>query len=733
MFKKIIFFVLFFFILIVNLYSLKPILNSGYYFDDTYNSQTKSYLNYQNKTVAQFSKEISNGWLQHGRILPGFIYGGYGFWVNAVTSLFQYKVFMILMHLTVIIIFSLLLYKLSKMPSVFFLSFLILPIFFQFRRSPDPVTSFGFLVPLTFLYLESSLILLNKYLETNKNSYLFFSLSFYLLMLLMFYEIAYIFFPIVVCIVYLHKKKLVETLKLSLPYTILSFIFIAIYFYILSRATTGTYNGSTINFNIALIISAFLKQVSASLPLSYFFASKPQFFHINSLDYIYAAITSLISFFLLMKLKIKKYKISIFFLLFQLGFLLIILSTIPIALSKRYQMEVGWGIGYLPVYISYFGTASIFIATLFFLRKKIKSNFLSSMLIILISILIGIAGFLNLQNNKLVVEDLNYIFKHPRDLATASLNSKMADNIPENATLITLNDLYWDNSNFYSDAAKKRFNVINLETFINKLNSANDVKIIKDQDNTYLISYRVINKELGYAYIAKAIDIYLINKDEKIFLTKNVQLFIKNNSPYKFVDYRSFSTIFDAGFKKNRVKLNDLKPIQKDGVGEAYQINSDELISFDSIRLINPNNSDELNNPNNINLIENSYVNGLFYIWKKGVSGLEINANDNWRWATNNSRLLIINSYPHERAVKMSMTISTGFSEISNLNIKNRVSGIDENIKISINPTNYEKIVYLNSGVNQFDFVSDSKRIINAGDPRDLRFKISNFSAMEIK
>lgn len=730
MFKKIIFFVLFFLILVVNLYSLKPILNSGFYFDDAYNSQTKSYLNYQNKTVAQFNKEISNGWLQHGRILPGFIYGGYGFWVNAVTGLFQYKIFMIFMHLTVIIIFSFLLYRLSKMPSVFFLSFLIIPIFMQFRRSPDPVTSFGFLVPLTFLYLESSLISLNKYLETNKNLYLFFSLLFYLLMLLMFYEIAYIFFPIIVCIVFLHKRKLIETLKLSLPYIIFSFIFIAIYFYVLTKATTGTYNGSTINFNIVLTISAFLKQISASLPLSYLFVSKPQFFHINPFDYFYAAVTSLTTAYLLISSKLKKQTIFVFFLL---GFLLAILSTIPIALSKRYQLEVGWGIGYLPVYIAYFGSASILIASLLLIGKKITNKFLNGFFIIIISIFVGVTAFLNLQNNKLVVEDLNYLFKYPRDLVTASLNSKIVDKIDVNATLITLNDLYWDNSNFYSDIVKKRLNVINLETFINKLSNTDDLKIIKNLNNMYLINYHVINKELGYVYSAEVVDIYYLNKDEKMFLTKNVQIFIKNNSQYKFVDYRSFSNDFNDGLKKNRAKLDDLKLIQNDKVGEVYQINSDELISFDSTRLINPNNSDELNNPNNINPMENSYVKGLFYIWKQGISGLETNANENWRWASNNSKILMVNLYSYTRAVSISMTISTGYDEISNLNIKSPVSGIDENIKISITPINYKKIIYLNSGVNELDLFSDSKRIINTGDPRDLRFKISNFSAQEIE
>lgn len=730
MFKKNSRLLLFTIILLVSLYSLKPILNSGYYFDDTYNSQTKSFLKYENKSISDFNKEISEGWIQHGRIIPGFMYNGYWSWVYAFHNLLLYKIFMIVLHLITIFCFSFLLYRLSGSMSVFWISFLVAPLFMQFRRSPDPVTSFGFLVPLTLIYLEGSLITIIEYLKTNKILYLFMSVVFFLLMLLMFYEIAYVFFPIIILVIYFYKKKLKPTLKLSTPYIILSLIFIGIYFYIASRATTGTYNGSTINFNIALMISAFLKQVSASLPLSYYFVSKPQFFHINTFDYFYAAITCLVSFFLLIKFKIKKQSIFVFL---PFGFLLIILSTIPIALSKRYQLEVGWGIGYLPVYIAYFGAGTILIAVLFFIKNKIKNNFFRNMFIILASVLIGITGFLNLQNNKLVVEDLNYIFKHPRDLIAASLSSKIVDNIDENSTFITLNELYWDNSNFYSDIAKKRFNVLNLDSFINKLDDLKDLKIIKSLDNTYLINYRVINKELGYVYIAKVIDMYYINKDEKISLTKNAQIFIKNNSSYKYVDYRSFSNIFENGFKKNRVKLNELKLIQKNIIGEVYQINTDELISFDSIRLINPSNSDEFNNQNNINSIENAYVNSLFIIWKQGISGLESINNTNWRWATNNSRLLIINLYKYSRVFKISMTVSTGYEKASNLNLKNIISGLNENIDININPRNYERVIHINPGINEFNLSSNSKKIINPNDPRDLRLKITNFTIEEIK
>lgn len=731
--KKVLYSLLFIIILLLNLYSLKPILKSGFYFDDTYNSQTKAYLSYENKSVSDYNKQISSGWIQHGRIIPGFIYGGYSLWTTLFYNLIRYKVFIITLHIIVIAAYSILLYKLTNSIIIFLLSFLIIPLFFQFRRSPDPVTSFGFLVPLTLLYLASSFTFLKEYLKTNKNIFIIISLFFYLLMLLMLYEIAYIFFPIAIYLIYLHKKKLLPTLKFSLPYIILSLIFIAIYFYVLIHATVGTYNGSTINFNIRLIISAFLKQISASLPLSYFFVSKPQFFHINILDYFYAAILAITSFVLLISYKLKKQTL---FLFFSIGFLLIFLSTIPISLSKRYQLEVAWGIGHLPVYIAYFGTASILIGVILLITNKLKNSLLKKLFILLISIFIGIIGFLNLQNNKLVVEDLNNIFKYPRDLVETSLKSKLISNIPKNATLISLNGLYWDNSSFYSDITKKRLEVIDPETFINKSENKKeiaDLKIAKDINNTYVIKYQIINKDLGYVYVGKVTDIYYVNKDENLFLVKNPQIFIKNNSSYKFVDYRSYSNLYEKGFKKNRIMLNKLKLLGKKGDYEVYEINCEDIINFDSIKLINPNNLAELNNQNNINIIEKAYIDDFFLIWKQGFSGLEGNNENNWRWATNKNRLSIINLSPNIKTIKIIMTVSSGFEEISNLNIRKADSDLDDHLKISIIPTMYERVIYLNPGINQLDFISDSKKIINLNDPRDLRFKITNFIAEEIK
>jgi len=731
--QKIVFWVILVIILILDLYSLKPILKSGFYFDDTYNSQTKAYLSYENRSVSDYNKQISSGWIQHGRIIPGFIYGGYNLWVTTFFNLIQYKIFMIIIHIIVITTYSFLLFKLTNSIIVFLLSFLVTPLFFQFRRSPDPVTSFAFLVPLTLLYLTSSLIFLKEYFKNKKNVFFILSLFFYLLMLLMFYEIAYVFFPIAIYLIYFHKKKLLPTLKFSLPYIILSLIFIAIYFYVLIHATVGTYNGSTMNLNIRLIILAFLKQVSASLPLSYFFVFKPQFFHINFLDYFYAAILAITSFVLLISYKLKKQTL---FLFFSIGFLLVFLSTIPISLSKRYQSEVAWGIGHLPVYIAYFGSASILIGIMSLIISKLKNNLLKTSFILFISVIIGIIGFLNLQNNKIVVEDLNNIFKYPRDLVKNSLQSKLASNIPENSTIISLNKLYWDNSAFYFNIAKKRRQVMGIDDYLKELKNKeviNDFKIVKNVDNTYIIKYQVINKELGFVYVAKVVRIYYVNQDTNFFLVNNPRIFIQNNSSYKYVDYRSYSKLNEKEYKKNRIPLNRLKLLDKNNNYQLYEIKSDNLINFNSIKLINPDNPAEFNYQDNINEMEKAYVNDFFPIWEQGFSSLEGNNENNWRWNSNKGKLSIINLDPYPKTVKINMSLSSGFEDMSNLNIKGLNSNLDDHLKINNISTMYERVIYLNPGINQLDFTSDSKKIINHNDPRDLRFKITNFIAEEIK
>jgi len=728
MFKKFIFWVLFGIILLINIYSLNPILKSGYYFDDTYNSQTKAYLTYNNKSVIQFTKEISSGWISHGRILPGVLYT-YAPWVYLFNSLFNYKVFLIILHLVAVISFSFFIFQISGSKNIFLLSFLTIPIFFQFRRSPDVLTSFGFLVPIILLKLSLSLIFLKKYLDKKKIIYFIISLIFFLLMLLMFYEIAYILFPIVIYLIYISSEKLPDKLRYSFPYIALSLFFIGLYFLISSQAKISTYGGSTINVDPSLIISSFTKQVSASLPLSYYFISKPQFFYINKLDYFYVLALIIMTFLLLFSIKLKKIKFSSFYFF---GALFIFLSSIPISLSKRYQLEVSWGIGYLPVYIAYFGVATILIGIILHLKHKIKIKIIRTIFVLSISIFIGVVGFLNLQNNKLVIEDLNNIFKYPRDLVEDFLKSSFTSSITENETIISLNEAPWNNPFFYYDITKKKYNVVGITSYIEamKINKNNkDLSILKNVNETNLLKYSVVNKELSFAFLGKINAFYYLDGDNNFFLVENPVIFIKNNSIFKYVDFRTYSKIDSKKYTKNRIKLEELPLIKKGGDYHIYKIISDELIVFDSIKLINPNNGAELDYPITTNKTEKAFNDGYIFIWKDGFSGQEALNQLHWRWSSNKSRLYVLNIDSYPKTIKMSMLLSSGFEKESKLNLYNEKSKLIDSLIISSVPIKYEKNYYVQPGLNIINFYSDSEKVISPTDPRDLRFKISDFSS----
>ena len=728
MFKKFIFWLLFGIILLINIYSLKPILKSGYYFDDTHNSQTNAYLSYNKKSVIQFTKEIFNGWIAHGRILPGILYT-YAPWVYLFDSLIKYKIFLVILHLVTVISFSFFIFKISGAKNIFLLSFLTIPIFFQFRRSPDAVTSFGFLVPIILLKLSLSLIFLKKYFDKKKIIFFIISLIFFLLMLLMFYEIAYIFFPIVIYLIYISKEKFLDKLKYSFPYLVMSLFFICLYFFISQQSKISTYGGSTINFDPRLIISSFLKQASAALPLSYYFISKPQFFYINKLDYFYGFVLFVITFFLLSSITIKKLKS---FYLYIFGALFIFLSTIPISLSKRYQLEVAWGIGYLPVYIAYFGSASILLGIILHIVNKLKIKIVKNIFIVFVSTFVGVTGFLNLQNNKLVIENLNSIFKNPRDLVEIFLKSSFISTIKENETIISLDEGHWDNPFFYFYITNKKYNVIGIDSYIEtvkKNKKDNDLVVLKNVKEINLLKYFVVNKELNFAYLGKVNDLYYLNKDSNFFLVNNPVIFVKNNFIYKYVDFRTYSKIESKKYTKNRIKLEELLLLEKKGDYYVYKIISNELVVFDSIKLINPNNGAELDYPINISETEKAFNDRYILIWKDGFSGQEALNESRWRWSSSKNQLQVLNIDSYPKFLKMSMYLSSGFEKESTLNILGEDSTLIDSVKITILPVKYETTIYVGPGLNIMNFISDAQKIINPHDPRDLRFKISDFSS----
>lgn len=62
----------------------------------------------------------------------------------------------------------------------------------------------------------------------------------------------------------------------------------------------------------------------------------------------------------------KEYRTDWEYTLFLIGFVLCVIPAFIIALSSRYQSELIMGIGYLPVYLQYFGAVCCITSIFFF-------------------------------------------------------------------------------------------------------------------------------------------------------------------------------------------------------------------------------------------------------------------------------------------------------------------------------------------------------------------------------
>lgn len=706
--KKILSIISIIFCLLIAIYPLLQIRHTGFYFDDMYNSQTNGYLKYNNISNFEHTKTIATNWFENGRIIPGIFYG-YSLWIGPFKSLSTYKTILIIANLISIILFGFILKKITKSSNIFWLSLILLPIFFQFREYPDPTTSFGLLLQLIWVKFSLSIIFFIKYLEENKEKYFWISIALYTTMLLMFYEIAYILFPVIIFLSFIQKKDIKYILKKSFPFILISILFVLISFCVLTISKTNThYPGSTINLNFDLIFSTLIKQIYSSIPGIYFFYNQTPFKFINKLDYFYIFSIFTVTFILLIKTKIKKIEN-----LFVLGFLLIVIPAIPIALSLKYQQELRFGIGYLPVFIQFFGTFCILIS-IFLLIPKLRNKLIRIILIGLVSIIVGYFAFINIENNKVVTEDLNNFYKYPRYLLEQGIKSDLLKETKDNSTLISINENPWDNSSFYLMNNSKNFKIKYISDLINQEKNYQEIdnlKLINLEKSPYIIGYQLSNKNIGAVFIGEPKKILFDNTEKKFnLLVSNTKIFITGNKDYKFISYKAYI---------NNKPQEIIKEVENNQILEISNLIDPKTIFLKTNEISNPkinkNNQDEF------------LLNGIGSKWEKGFSGLEQLNNNNWRWCSDFGILKIINFNQDSKKIKISASINSGYKLESNLQINiNNQKKI--NLKINNHPLEFSETFYIKPGVTFIEFNSNAPKINTENDPRDLRFRINNFS-----
>ena len=179
-------------ILIWTVWILLPLLNTGLMSDDAYNSQISGKILTEGSTLWYKIREESVGWaVGAGRIYHlNYIYLYIFYYFDP--NVFLVKSITLSIICIDVLLFSKIIRTLTRNQNLAYLCAFLVPLFFQFRFWHDAILGFTFLMPLMCLFFFISILLLIKYLESKKNSYLLYLILLYIVSMLT-YEIAYSF------------------------------------------------------------------------------------------------------------------------------------------------------------------------------------------------------------------------------------------------------------------------------------------------------------------------------------------------------------------------------------------------------------------------------------------------------------------------------------------------------------------------------------------------------------
>jgi hypothetical protein len=430
---------------------LAPMLNSGFMGDDIINSLNVPAV-YDDSAAAMVratADSIASWVRQQGRFFPlAGLASPLFYYVNG--NLAIYKTLMLMLVMADVALFGWLVRRLSGSGGMAALAVLLLPCLIQYRLFHDPVLAFSGLLPGVLLVTLGSLLLLTAYIRTGQRRYLVLSLLAYGASVLT-YEVTVPFFVLHLAIAryYPNKHGANTTFRIAWPFAALAAT--AISGVVAMRLAVGvplsgtTGPTSVPNYIPQLDIAAYLttvaKQVVAAMPLSYHAYTVLASGAADPPPRLFGAISTYVSVYPVTTLAAMAALAVLTFIstrrlvreiesgetrirtdvIAWLGILLLVVPALLIALSPRYQSEVYWGVGYLPVFISYFGVALLAIAgaaaTLAALQKPAWRNGAIALLVITIALV----GAMTYQDNRIVIERQNRDWLYPRQTEEEAL------------------------------------------------------------------------------------------------------------------------------------------------------------------------------------------------------------------------------------------------------------------------------------------------------------------------
>jgi hypothetical protein len=485
------------------LISLSLILKSGLYSDDVITFQTRksagpiSFIQVTNNAISEI-KDCA----QAGRFTPiTYLLHCYLFWI--VNTILAYKIIILFFNLLAVLSFTQMLrsFELDGWIPLVLILFCASAQFFV--RYHDPFTSLHAMYPLLAVFIFSSISYFAQYLKNGKATILAGSVLMTVLATLQ-SEIGFVLYPVLMVLLSNDDRPISFKSKAFLPFIILLALNATLFLF-LRRDSSHMYSGVQTNLDPAKMFDVAYFQLVSAIPMTgYAYMSNIGGFFAREFSKTYPfLILSIIVVISIIKSsnpdQYKKLDTLRRRDILGVGLILLVLPACILMMSKKYQGELDYGRGYLPVYIQDFGFVLLMLAFFDFLFVKFRNR--KKTILTLGFSLVFLVGQLTFMRNDYLIGQMNSERSTPSDFLYKSLKNGILNSCEKGSVIVFGSNYFYPTPVYYQTIVDNFYNThlrVILKEDFNGKNIKNDgAYYLLEHDNTgqFTTLYRLSSNE----------------------------------------------------------------------------------------------------------------------------------------------------------------------------------------------------------------------------------------------
>jgi hypothetical protein len=426
-----------------------PVLGTGFYGDDASDANLNGALALRHVSLLQATVATAALWVEaNGRLFPAYVAEKYAVF-HLLPGVVAYKLFLYALTLAVIVVFMAFVRRMGG-GGLGALAGFFVALCLQMRGYHDALYAYNGMIQIMLLVLLASLWCWRVFLERGGAAWAVAAVVLYAGNCLT-YEFSYLFFPLYALVSPATAPR--ALLRAGGPFAALSALAAITAVLLRAHAAIASSSAYAIGRSPVAYATALLQQLAAALPLSYYgwnpsgiFPRPPHLFDGfggYAFDWWVALFCAAVAFVLVRGVAQDAARDTAWPLrrLLWLGLGLWLLPAPLVALSVKYQRELQWGIGYLPVLIEVFGVALVLtVATAALLRAARPPGRVAA--VAAIALACGFAGAVTLADNQRLAREL-LPWRVSRAVVGAALARGVVRAVPDGTTVGMGGDLPW--------------------------------------------------------------------------------------------------------------------------------------------------------------------------------------------------------------------------------------------------------------------------------------------------